>query len=687
MTELDIEALLRPKSVAIIGASDDGTRTAGRPLRYLRRHGYKGRVYPINPRRETVQGEPAWPDLVSLPEVPDHVYIVLGTEPAITALEACAEAGVRTASILADGFAEDGPAGEARQHRVAEIAKAGGMRVLGPNSMGVIDCLGGCALSVNAALDAETLPKGRLMAISQSGSLIGTLLSRGQARGIGFSSLISVGNEAELSVGEIGLAAVGDDSVDAFLLFMETIRRPDMMAEFARAAHGVGKPVIVYKLGRSDAGRELAVSHTGALLGSDAAADAFFRDHGIVRVEQFEALFETAPLLIGRAPETERQAKPVAVVTTTGGGGAMVVDRLGASGIAVEGVTEDVRTKLAEHDISIRPGRLVDVTLAGAKYETMMTVLGTLLDSSAYAAVVAVIGSSAQFHPQLAVQSIIDSSGHDVPLAAFMVPQAEASLAALADANVPAFRTPETCADAIRALIEWRHPKPATTAPPISLPEQTGFSETEALAVFADLGVPVTERVILGAEDAIPDGLSYPVAAKILSPEIAHKTEIGGVELAVADAGALAAARDRILTAARTHAPAAQLDGVLVQPMATGLGEVLVGFARDAEAGPVVTVAPGGILAELYGDAATRTAPINAATACEMIAEVKGLAPLAGYRGLPKGDLTALAEAVAAFSQLALAAPAVSEAEINPMIVRVEGEGVIAVDGLLRLTT
>jgi acyl-CoA synthetase (NDP forming) len=310
-----LEALVRSRPFAIIGASDDPGKTAGRAQRYLNKHGYVGRVYPVNPGRETVQGDKAWSSVDTLPESVDHAYICVGTGSVVAAVEACAAAEIKMVSVLADGFAKAGPEGEAQQQKLSEIAGAVGMRLLGPNSMGMINCAEGIGLTVNAALDIEKLVPGRLMGISQSGSIVGTMISRGAAQGIGFSALVSVGNEADLTV--------GDPGVDAFLLFMEAIRKPEALAAFAAAARAVGKPVIVYKLGRSEIARKLAVSHTGAMVGSDAASDAFFRAHGIVRVDQFETLIEASPLLMCEGPgRAIRRDKPVAVITTTGGGGA-----------------------------------------------------------------------------------------------------------------------------------------------------------------------------------------------------------------------------------------------------------------------------------------------------------------------------------------------------------------------------
>lgn len=693
------EALIRPTSVAIIGASDDPGKTAGRAQRYLHRHGYAGRVYPVNPGRETVQGDKAWPSVQALPEIVDHAYICVGTGSVMAAVEACAAAGIKMVSILADGFAEAGPEGEAQQRQLAEIARAVGMRLLGPNSMGMINCVNGIGLTVNAVLDIDQLVPGRLMGISQSGSIVGTMISRGAARGIGFSALVSVGNEADLTVGDIGLAAVDDPGVDGFLLFMETIRKPQALAAFAAAARAAGKPVIVYKLGRSEMARELAVSHTGAMVGSDAASDAFFRAHGIVRVDQFEILIEAPPLLMCEGPgRAIRRDKPVAVITTTGGGGAMVVDRLGACGVTVAAGSEALRAGLRDKGlINLGPGTLTDVTLAGARYETMLAVLDAFVSSGEFSLVVSAVGSSAQFRPELAVQPIIDVDKTKTPIAAFMVPEATEALRSLGAAGIAGFRTAESCAEAVRALLENRPPRPMSTATAVAVSKEAlpdslaellpgAQSEIDSLSIMRALGINTVETTEIEPGQPIPEGLRYPVVAKVLSDEVPHKTDAGGVILGITDASALAEAVNRIGASVSQFYPDAEIQGVVVQPMMQGLAEALIGLTRDPEVGPVVTLAAGGVLAEIYRDRAVRLAPIDRQGALEMIEEVKGLAIVRGFRGLPKGDLAALADALVGLSRLvSVEGRVVLEAEINPVIIRPEGEGVIAVDGLVVL--
>ncbi len=261
--------------------SDDLTKTAARPLQFLRRAGFPHRIYPVNPTRATVQGETAYPSLAALPERPDHAFIVAGTEAAIAAVEQCGELGIPVATILAGGFSESGPAGDANERRLKELATRHGVRVLGPSSIGIVNLHERLVLTANAAFAEPDLPSGRIFVGSHSGSLIGALVSRGKARGVGFAGLVSVGVESDLSMGEICAATLDDPNISGYLLFLESMRHAQALEAFAHAAARRGKPIAAYKLGRSPEAAELAVSHTGALAGADDVADAFLRDCGI----------------------------------------------------------------------------------------------------------------------------------------------------------------------------------------------------------------------------------------------------------------------------------------------------------------------------------------------------------------------------------------------------------------------
>src|SRR6266571_1980960 len=650
------QALFAPRAVALIGASGDAAKNTARPQRFLKKHGYAGRILPINPTRTEVFGERAWPRLAEAPGEIDHVFVMAPGEAVEQALEDCGRRGVRVMSVFTDGFADAGEEGMARQARLVARARELGVRILGPNSMGVVDVPGRLALTVNAVLEMDALPAGAASIVSQSGTMLGTLLSRGAARELGFAKLVSLGNEADIGAGELVELLAEDADTRVILLFLETVRDAERLAGAARRAHAAGKPVVAYKLGRSQLGEALARSHTGALAGTDAALDAYFRDCGIVRVDMLETLLEIVPLVAGRKPPDLERAARVAVVTTTGGGAASVVDRLGMFGI--ETVAPNSKSPIG------------DLTMA-ATAEQYTAVLDDLLASPQCEGVLAVVGSSAQFHPQLAVEPIVRSKKSAKPLAVFLTPQADRSLSLLAGQGIAAFRTPEACADALASYFAWRSPRTRPAAAPAEwprdLPRQGRLDEAQALKLLASLGIPVAEHAIAqppGYAHAVP----YPVATKALCAEILHKTEAGAVCLGIADPTDF----DREVRALLARVPAAR--GVLVQKMESGLAEAIVGYRDDPVVGPIVLVGAGGTLAEIYKDYALRLAPVSEEEAEEMIARVKGLATLRGYRGLPRGDARALAHAVAALSRLALiAGRPVAEAEANPVIVKDKG--------------
>ncbi len=632
------QALFAPRAVALVGASGDPKKNTARPQRYLRKHGYRGRIVPINATRPEVLGERAYARVADAPGAIDHAFIMV--EDVEAALEDCAAKGVPVASIYSNGFADAGPSGSKRQEGLVGRARAMGIRLLGPNSMGVVDLHGGLALTVNAVLEMDAPPAGGTSLVSQSGTMLGTLLSRGAARGLGYAKLVSVGNECDLGVGELVELLADDPQTGVIALFLETVRDAERLARAARRAHAAGKPVVAYKLGRSALGEALARSHTGALAGADRALDAFFRDCGIVRVDMLETLVEIPPLLSGRSPPRSGRSPRIAVVTTTGGGAASVVDRLGLHGIELASMNDLTMTATAD---------------------IYASTLERLLASPECDGVLAAVGSSAQFHPELAVEPIVRAGRGEKPLAAFLTPHAERSLSLLAAKGVPAFRTPEACADAVAAYFAWRAPRSSPDLPGIEL-------KTDPFELLAGLGIPVARHAVVQPPDYAHE-IPYPVALKRLDLE--HKTEAGGVVLDVQSGMEL-----------RAHARRMGQERYLVQRMERGLAEAIVGYRDDPVVGPLVLVGAGGTLAEIYRDFALACAPVTESEAAALIEQVKGLAPIRGYRNLPKGDVAALARAVSSFSRLALVeGRPIAEAEINPLLVK--REGVVAVDARL----
>ena len=684
-------ALFQPRSVALIGATADQTKNNSRAQRLLQRAGYAGRVIPINPGRAEIMGLPAFPSIQAAPGPVDHAFIMVPAVAALEAIEGCVEAGVQAATIFTAGFAEVSDEGRKLQERITTTARAGGLRLLGPNCLGLINVTDHFPLSVNASIEAEfdRLRSGGVSIISQSGSMMGALMTRLVERDVGIAKLISVGNECDVGVGELAELLVEDEHTRIVLLFLETIRDAACLARAARRAHENGKVVAALKLGRSEIGRQLAASHTGAMLSGDHLAEAFFADHGILRVDMLEALVELPRFVAGHRPPKGRR---VAGITATGGAAALVLDRVGLKGHTVVGPTSEMQARLAAAGAPVSDAALIDLPMGGtnAQYRTVLT---ELTHSDHCDAVLAVLGNTARLRPGLVDDNILSAKRGDKPLAVFIAPEAPQALSKLAEAGVAGFRTSESCADVLDAFLKWRapycHPAPAANeiGQAAALLKSAGSSATldeyEASEVFAALGIEVSASQIVNDSAALKS-VAGPVAIKILSPDILHKTDAGLVELGVTGDLAISNGVTRLLERARSQFPKARIRGVLIAPMQKGLAEVIIGFKRDAEVGPVVMLGVGGVLAEIRRSVAVRIAPVDEAEAAAMIAELPDLRALSGYRNLPRGDLAALASAISRLSYLAtIEDPAVTEAEINPVIVRGEGRGVVAVDGLI----
>jgi acetate---CoA ligase (ADP-forming) len=682
------KALFSPERIALIGASADAAKLGSRPQRVLRRHGYPGAIVPIHPVHDEICGSRAFRSVSAVPGGIDHALIMISAAAVPAAIADCCAAKVAVATIVTAGFAEAGIEGRRRQDEMLAAARASGTRIVGPNCLGIVNVSGNVAISANAVLEHEALVCGNLSVVSQSGSMLGAIVTRAQERGLGFSKLVSVGNECDVGVGELVHLLVDDPDTAAILLFLEAFRDAPVLAEAARRAFDAGKPVIALKLGRSSIGREVAATHTGAIAEDDRLTEAFVRAHGILRVENFEALFETAQLVLGHRPPKGRR---VGVLTVSGGAAALVVDRLGLADIALVPPPAQIIAKLASRRIRITDAALTDLPMGRADGGAYAAILDELLASDHCDAVLAVQGSNATHMPESIEERILAAKRGAKPLAVFVGPRAERALHLLQQGGVAGFRTPEACADALRAYCDWRAPEPVLEVEPdearrvrsaVAEAGTVPLNEAAACELLARLGIAFAPyRVVRTGND--PIDLPYPVAAKILSADIAHKTDVDGVALDIAGPAELARCIDALLARVRASHPKAKIDGVLVQPMQRGLGEAIIGFRRDPAVGPIVLVGAGGWLAEAGGGHAVRLAPVSIQGACEMIEAVPGLASLRGYRNRPAGDLSALAHALHRLSLLACA-DAVAEAEVNPLIVR--SDGVVAVDALVTLS-
>lgn len=687
-----ISRLLHPRSVAVIGASADLAKTAGRPVAYLQKHGFAGRIYPVNPKATQIAGLACHPDVASLPEAPDVAIVLLGAERAHQAVQDLAQRGTRAAIVLASGYAEAGAEGLARQTRLREAA--GSMRLLGPNTIGLLNLTDRVMLSASGALELDRLDAGPVGLVSQSGGILGSLLSRGAARGIGFSKLISTSNEVDLDMADFVDHLAEDEATRVIALYMEGVRDPQKFRAAARKAAQAGKQVVVFKIGRSESGAQAAASHTGALAGADRMYDALFREVGAIRAETFSDLLDLpAALACGRRLRGRR----VAILTSTGGAGTLVADSLGVAGFEAPPPDEATAQRLRAlqgDSPAVLDRNPIDVTLAGLQPTLLRGAIDALLASPTYDAVIAIVGSSALAMPDLvadAVQAGLASS--DKPVLAYVSPHAPQVAALLNRRGVPAFSAPESCSAALCAMAlanaGGSMDEEGSSGAPVDIRDlpDGSLDELEAKTLFSRFGVPgVREEPVStgGAAQQAALRLGDKVVLKILSRTVTHKTEVGGVAVAV-PANQVHARLERMREEVTQKAGSCP-DRFLVQEMVAGGTELILGLHRDV-LGTAVLLGMGGVTAELINDTTLRMVPPGGAlsrrAALAMVQELKTYPLLVGYRGRPAADVDALVNAIVAFSRMAGQLGARLEtAEINPLFVLPQGQGVRAADGV-----
>ena len=686
------QSFLNPRSVAIVGASSNAQKTGARVQRFLVSHGYKGKIYPVNPNREEIFGFKCYSKLINIPQKIDHVFIAVDGNKIIDAVRDAVSMNIKCATILSGGFSESGSEGLNLEKQILQIAKDGNLRILGPNSIGIINISNSVILSANAMLDLPNLKKGGLSVISQSGSLIGALLAHGHSRGIGFSKLFSVGNESDLTVGEIGKMLISDDDTHTIILFLETLRNSKEVSEMARLAYASGKSVITYKLGKSDLGKELAKSHTGAIAGSDDAFNAFIKYNGIKRVHIFESLIEVPNLFKNKKlPEGNR----IGIVTTTGGGGAMVVESLSSTDIEVIDPELLISKLIDRYNIPLNKNKVVDLTIAGTKPEVVSDAIKYFMDDNDCDLVVMVVGSSAKFRPDQAVEPLVKFGKYKKPLAVYIAPDAPEALKLLHQHDIACFRTPESCAEGIKAYLNTKAPKKnieksynfEDISNKLKGSPNKNLSEKNSLEIFKEIGINTVHFEIFSNEEQakhFASILGFPVAIKILSNDFLHKTEIGGVELNINSIEDLISRYQKLSKISNKLNIKENEKKFLMQKMENGLTEIILGYRVDELVGPIVMIGSGGVMSEIYDDKSIRIAPVEISDAMEMIKEVKSLISVQGFRGLPKADMKILAQAIVQISQLA-GVREIKDAEINPVIIKEGQEGLVAVDGLITL--
>jgi acetate---CoA ligase (ADP-forming) len=701
-----IHTLLHPRSIAVIGASADASKTAGRPVAYLQKHGYGGTVYPVNPRADQVGGLTCYPDIDSLPGVPDVGLVLVAPDRAIEAVGALSRRGTPAAIVLASGFGETGESGARRQQALKEAA--GNMRLLGPNTIGLVNLTDRIMLCASGALEMDALQGGGIAVVSQSGGILGSLLSRAAAAGLGFSKLVSTGNEVDLEAADFVDHLADDPATQVIALYMEGLRNPEKFRQAALKAARAGKPVVVYKVGRSESGARSAASHTGALAGEDRVYDALFSQVGAIRAQTFADLLDIPAALATRRP---LRGKRIAILTSTGGAGTLVADSLGVAGFETPPPGPETAARLRDlqkNDQIVLDRNPIDVTLAGLQPELLRSTIATLLDSPDYDAVITIVGSSALAQPTLAAGAIAASLDQsDKPVLAYVSPYAPAVLSNVNRAGAPAFTAPESFAAVLSAMLARTARENAGSvtgdagagsraaaagdaaagggtpgASAAGLPSGA-LNEAQARALFASYGIPsVGERAVGDAAQGQREAQAFdrPVVLKVLSSRITHKTEAGGVAVGVAPQ-AVGEAIDAMAARVRQRT-GIEPEGYLLQEMASGV-EMIVGVHRDPQLGPTLLVGLGGVTAELFQDTALRLLPVDRATVRDMLRSLKSWPLLDGYRGRPKADVQALEDAVLNFAAMAgQLGDRLVEAEINPLFVQEEGRGVRAADGV-----
>jgi acyl-CoA synthetase (NDP forming) len=687
-----LEGLFNPKSIAMIGASSDPRKISGRPIQYLKTTGFAGPIYPINPQHKEVQGLPAYPSLADVPGDVDLALIGLPASAVAEAVEACIRKKVRSIIVFSAGFGEVGDKGRRTEEQLARRCIDGGVRLLGPNCLGLASFVSGAYATFSHSLEFAPPAVGRVAVVSQSGAVGTYALVKGVARGIRFSRFVATGNEADVDVADCIAWLAGDPATGVIVGYLESCRDGRRLADALERARVAGKPVVLLKGGASEVGSLAAASHTGALAGSDAVYDAVFAATGAARARSIDELLDIAYACSQPVLPAGRR---LGVVTVSGGFGVMMADAAARTGVELPKLPASVQAKIkstlafasATNPVDVTPQLLndfsllppvLDARLADGHFDAIVAFFGTMgLDPHLIGPLKSAMAEAKQRHPK--------------QLFALCMMSAPESRKALEAEGIMVFEDPERVVAAVTRLAAFREafarpapiraPLPCAGQPPLRGP----ISEVGAKRLLAAAGVPFApERIVASREQAVAAALKFggPVALKVAAMGVAHKSDVGGVVLGLTDPGEIATAYRSILASVRTAFPDAEIDGVSVAPMIGGGVETVIGARNDPDFGPVVMFGLGGIHVEVLKDVTFRLAPVHEAEALEMIRAVNGLPLLAGARGRPAVDLAALARSIAAVSRFAAAhAATVESIDVNPFIALPEGG--TAVDALI----
>jgi acetyltransferase len=715
-----LDLLLKPRSIAVVGVRggefDPAARNsmARRFIENLVRHGYPGNIYPINPRYETVAGLPCYPSVAAVPGEIDAALLIVPKEKVAASLTDCGFKGVGAVTVITSGYAEAGPDGKADELEMVALAHSCGIRLLGPNCFGYFNSHDRVNLFGSASLLNRPLRTGAIGFVTQSGALAASILDRAQERGIGFSHLISTGNQADIHNVECLEYLVDDANTRVVALFAEAIGHTGRFRAAVRRAGLLGKPCVVLKTGASEVARQSALAHTGSLVGDDAVYDAAFRQDGIVRVSDPDELFLTAALLAnctGAAQAGASDGACVAVLSMSGAMGGIIADGAARHGVVMaqlSAATCQALTAVPGVTGGLNPLDAAMATWAG-DFDVVGVLAGILAGDPGVDVVLLAI-SGLPYAGRLVddcAAALRRAGKVFVPMWAADHADLEHAVPRLADDGVTVFQTCDSALRAISGLTQFRRHQAALRALPLSAAPAVvnadrvarartllaaggaALSEYHSKQLLAQYGIAIAHEEIAGDANAAvqaADRIGYPVAVKIHSADIAHKTEAGGLQLGLANAGAVRLAFNAVTANATAYRPGARIEGVLVAPMANSGVEVVLGAYQDPNFGPVLLAGIGGVLVEVLRDTALRLAPLQEADARAMLAELRGAALFDGVRGQGPADREAVVQVLLALSTMMMELREwISEVDINPLIVHGAGQGASVADALIVL--